>query len=468
MSNCTEYLNNKLLNRVILPDLFKEYLHEVVAPVNSKIVLDAIENSAPVISIRLNPHKQLSPGIFSVVSEAKERDDRIPWCSDGYYLEERPAFTLDPAFHAGAYYVQEPSSMILELLRPILSSGSQSTSLTNGSHSPSLSKVGHAPVKRVLDLCAAPGGKSTHLISMLSPDDHIVVNEVVKNRVGILKENILKWGNHNVKIISREARDVASGCLQMGEQFDFILVDAPCSGEGMFRKDPNAILEWSEQNVKICAARQKQILLDIWPALAPGGLLAYSTCTFNLYENDLNIEWFKQNSGAESVMIEDLHPGNSNLKLQIDEWGVVRAECGGYRLFPGIVRGEGLFFCLLKKPGSQSGGRELGTEPGGQKFGSEFGGQKLWSQSGSKSDFDPRISPEGALSLALGDQFPKVEVSREVALRYLKRDAVQLVDAPLGFVVITYGGLPLGFAKNVGTRANNLYPKSWRIRKDFG
>ncbi|MDZ4059051.1 MAG: hypothetical protein U1D64_03305, partial [Bacteroidales bacterium] len=124
-------------------------------------------------------------------------------------------------------------------------------------------------------------------------------------------------------------------------------------------------------------------------------------------------------------------------------------------------------FCLLKKPGSQSGGRELGTEPGGQKFGSEFGGQKLWSQSGSKFDFDPRISPEGALSLALGDQFPKVEVSREVALRYLKRDAVQLVDAPLGFVVITYGGLPLGFAKNVGTRANNLYPKSWRIRKDL-
>jgi hypothetical protein len=271
----------------------------------------------------------------------------------------------------------------------------------------------------------------------------------------------------------------------------------------MFRKDPNAILEWSEQNVKMCAARQKQILLDIWPALAPGGLLAYSTCTFNLYENDLNIEWFKQNSGAESVMIEDLHPGNLNLTSQIDEWGVVRAECGGYRLLPGLLRGEGLFFCLLKKPGSEPGGGELGSEsggrkfgsesggqkfgsesggqkfgsepggqkfgsePGGQKFGSEPGGQKMWSQSGPKSDFDPRISPEGALSLALGDQFPKVEVSREVALRYLKRDAVQLVDAPLGFVVITYGGLPLGFAKNVGTRANNLYPKSWRIRKDL-
>ncbi|MDP3451891.1 MAG: rRNA cytosine-C5-methyltransferase [Bacteroidales bacterium] len=455
------------MKRDALPNLFKEYLQEVVGAAKTEIVLSAIESSTPPVSIRLNPYKPVPFGLLSVVSEAKERDDRIPWCSDGYYLEERPAFTLDPAFHAGAYYVQEPSSMILELLRPILSSGSQSTSLTNGSHSPSLSKEGHPPVKRVLDLCAAPGGKSTHLISMLSPDDHVVVNEVVKNRVGILKENILKWGNHNVKIISREARDVAAGCLQMGEQFDFILVDAPCSGEGMFRKDPNAILEWSEQNVKMCAARQKQILLDIWPALAPGGLLAYSTCTFNLYENDLNIEWFKQNSGAESVMIEDLHPGNLNLTSQIDEWGVVRAECGGYRLLPGLLRGEGLFFCLLKKPGSQSGGQKFGTEFGGQKFGTEPGGQKLGSQSGSKSDFDPRISPEGALSLALGDQFPKVEVSREVALRYLKRDAVQLVDAPLGFVVITYGGLPLGFAKNVGTRANNLYPKSWRIRKDL-
>lgn len=444
-----------------LPDKFLEFLLQATGEDLFPLVKEAIESSSPVTSIRLNPFKPLPPEIQSFANNAIEMNDRVPWCSDGYYLPERPYFTHDPSLHAGAYYVQEASSMFLEILRPLLNSFTEK------------------PI-RILDLCAAPGGKSTHLISMAPPESHIVVNEVVKNRLPALKENIIKWGVHSVNITSREASAFASRSLE-SQQFDLILVDAPCSGEGMFRKDPVAIKEWSEESVMMCAKRQRSILADIWPALAPGGYLAYSTCTFNIYENDLNLKWLREELGALPADLAT-HPGSP-----VANPGIIAGKEGGFRFFPGLVRGEGFFFALFRKPSGESSGQSLG-QPSGQSseklskkpfsqtshhsFG-QASGKQSYKQSAKqpnshlqkKSDANPQIVPEDAFSILPDKRFPTVELSKEDALSFLARRTIVIKDAPLGYLLVTYGGLPLGYVKNIGTRANNLYPMNWRILK---
>jgi 16S rRNA C967 or C1407 C5-methylase (RsmB/RsmF family)/NOL1/NOP2/fmu family ribosome biogenesis protein len=439
---------------------FVEYLQQSAGPSLTPLVLDALFNSSPTISIRLNPSKPLSREVRSIANEAQDKNEQVPWCPWGFYLGQRPDFTEDPALHAGAYYVQEPSSMFLHILGPLLKN----------------------KACNILDLCAAPGGKSTHLLSMITQDSNFTANEVIKSRVAPLRENILKWGNHNAKVVSFDAREICSHALENGRFFDFILVDAPCSGEGMFRKDPASVKEWSAQNVETSAARQKRILSDIWPALAPGGYLAYTTCTFNVYENDQNVEWMCNTLGAEVVDLSPLlyslymdststqpAPTASNslaIKVMeiLEKWGIVPAPCGGYRFFPGIAKGEGLFFSLLRKPEEykESQSRVIinkGTIDALPKRDKGFKPKV----SGYKSHLPP---PEAALSLQPADNYPTFELSLEQARQYLRCQSITLPQgSPLGMLKLTYGNLPLGYGKNIGTRLNNQYPKNWRIRK---
>ena len=439
---------------------FVEYLQQSAGPLLTPLVLDALFNSPPTISIRLNPSKPLSKEVSSIANEAIDNNEQVPWCPRGFYLGQRPDFTEDPALHAGAYYVQEPSSMILQLLEPLLKN----------------------KACNILDLCAAPGGKSTHLLSMIPPGSSFMANEVIKSRVAPLRENILKWGYHNAKVVSFDTREICSHTLGTGNYFDFILVDAPCSGEGMFRKDPAVVKEWSAQNVEISAARQKRILSDIWPALVPGGYLAYTTCTFNVYENDQNVEWMCNTLGAKVVDLSPLLyslymdststqpvPTASNsfaIKVMeiLEKWGIVPAPCGGYRFFPGIAKGEGLFFSLLRKPDEfpESQARVRFDKGNGEAFPGRDKSHKS-KASGHKSQLP---APETALSLQTADNYPTFELSLEQARQYLRCQSITLPPgSPLGMLKLTYGNLPLGYGKNIGTRLNNQYPKNWRIRK---
>ncbi|OFY38470.1 MAG: hypothetical protein A2X18_03075 [Bacteroidetes bacterium GWF2_40_14] len=447
----------------MLPEKFIEYLTEAAGVSDTPVILDAIQNTKPKVSVRINPLKVMSMGVHGDASGVPTTP--IPWCKDGLYLSVRPVFTLDPALHAGGYYVQEPSSMFLAVLEPVLN-------ILN--------------CRNLLDLCASPGGKTTHLISMMPRGAQLIANEVIRTRVATLKENVIKWGDHTVVVTNMDP-DGFSKQINKGEQgthakksgskrqdssevaffsvdksagchispFDFILVDAPCSGEGMFRKDPSAIVEWSEESVKMCAARQKRILADIWTSLKPGGLLAYSTCTFNLYENDRNISWLKAEFGAEIFDLYEFYRSNSiedkfNRKL-VNEWGIRPTKEGGFQFFPGLAEGEGFFFALLKKPGNRQWAIGNGQQAVGNRQLAMGNGQP---------------DHEYALSINYKGEWPSVELSKEDALKYLSRNALRLEGAPMGYLRVTYNGLGLGFVKNVGSRANNLLPMNWRIRMD--
>ena len=360
--------------------------------------LGAFDEEAPV-SIRVNP-RIVGDGCLVMGDGEKQ----VPWCAEGYYLEDRPQFTFDPLLHAGCYYVQEASSMFVTHI---------------------LRQSGDCP-QNALDACAAPGGKSTALRSVLPEDCVLVSNEPMCNRAQILLENITKWGAPNCIVTNNYPRDFRKAKLK----FDLILCDVPCSGEGMFRKDPNAISEWSVQNVEKCWQLQREIVADAWECLNPGGLFIYSTCTFNTKENEENIKWILENFDAEV------------LDIPVDpSWNITGSLLEGfnypvYRFIPGITRGEGLFVCALRKAGS--------AEP------KPFNAKKL---------------PLKVLEA----EFPKGEMCVDVdypeALKYLRGEALVLpADTPKGIVTITYKGQFLGPAKNIGNRANNLYPKAWRIK----
>ena len=357
----------------------------------------AFDEEAPT-SIRVNP-RIVGDGCF-------DGEKQVPWCSEGYYLNDRPQFTFDPLLHAGCYYVQEASSMfVTHVLRTV-----------DSNHTSQFA----------LDLCAAPGGKSTALRSVLPDDCVLISNEPMGNRAQILLENVTKWGGPNHIVTNNYPREFRKAKLK----FDLILCDVPCSGEGMFRKDPNAISEWSVQNVEKCWQLQREIVADAWECLNPGGLLIYSTCTYNTKENEENIRWILDTYDAQV------------LDIPVDpSWNITGSLLEGfnepvYRFIPGITRGEGLFVCALRKAGS------LEPKP--------FNAKKL------------------ALKV-LDAEFEKsdvcVDVDYATALKYLRGEALVLpADTPRGIVTITYQGQPLGPAKNIGNRANNLYPKAWRIK----
>ncbi len=416
---------------------------------------DDLSTSDPSVSVRLNPAKAPARTLPF---------ERVPWCPLGYYLPERPAFTFDPLLHAGAYYVQDASSMFLWHI---------------------LSHFVDAPLV-ALDLCAAPGGKSTLLRSFLPEGSLLVSNEPMRPRAQVLAENMTKWGNPYTVVTQNFPADFTF----LTDFFDLIVTDVPCSGEGMFRKDEQAIRDWSLQNVDLCWHRQRDILADIWPALKPGGILVYSTCTFNRYEDEENVRWICTHLGAEELSV----PVEEN-------WKIV----GNYHFLPGRVRGEGQFMAVLRKtddravlPRNAKPTKEkpLKDEPKSLRewirgdyrfflekeaysaFPAEYAdhfatlrtclnvlsaGVKLATLKG--RDWQPAhaLAMSGA---CIPDAFPAFEVSYEQALAYLRHESVQ-IDAPRGYVLLTFRNLPLGFVKNLGNRANNLYPAEWRIRSGY-
>lgn len=424
----------------------------------------------PPVSIRLNPFKPIN----TVGSVADALYNRVPWCGEGYYLSERLTFTFDPLFHAGCYYVQEASSMFLE---QVISQYISTSAIA-------------------LDLCAAPGGKSTHLRSLLPADSLLVSNEVIRNRAQILAENQIKWGHPDVVVCNNDPADFSS----YPSFFDMILADVPCSGEGMFRKDPEAINEWSLANVEICSQRQRRIVADVWPSLKPGGLLIYSTCTYNIKENEENIAWIRDELGAEVLPITVPQEWQVTGNLWHDDFPV-------YRFMPHKTKGEGFFLAVLQKTATDQSASTLYNKSKSKKGKVDFSQEWLLRQedyqlsvagttlSAIRKNMEPAVDrlkqklrvvhagitlgevkgkdivPSHALAMSselLQDNFRKHDVSYEQAISYLRKEALVLsADVPKGIVLLTYKNIPLGFAKNIGNRANNLYPQEWRIRSGY-
>lgn len=452
-----------------LPDEFLAMLTEM----GLEELKTALSEGEPSTSVRLNRLKGIQE------SDIDFGGPTVPWCDSGLYLDSRPRFTFDPLFHQGGYYVQEASSMFHSHVVEQLTAGISS------------------PL-RVLDSCAAPGGKTTAVIDVLPEGSLMVANEYVPSRAAVLRENIIKWSSPSV-IVTRG--DTAS-FRRLKESFDIVIADVPCSGEGMMRKDDEAVSQWSPGLIRECAERQWEIVGNLWPAIKPGGYLVYSTCTFNRSENEEMVGRIISELDGESVEI-NVSP----------EWGIspgigTAAHC--YRFLPGRVRGEGLFVAVIRKPGEpRADKRSSGKEKYAKNKPSQQLSQALsWLQAGSEDKYiiygeEDRISAfprlhadmlkkikkeldvihEGVLignvkgrdlipsqSLALSPllarkAFPHCELTRDEALAYLSGEAVSLPDGtPRGFVLLTFHDRPLGFVKNIGNRSNNLYPAPWRIK----
>ena len=380
-----------------LPEDFVRLMHEQYDTSTADALCQALCETDPEVSIRLNPRKGQPLSLDNVQA------DSVPWCPDAYYLAERPAFTFDPLLHAGAYYVQEASSMyIAELLKKF----NVQCSMFNGAIA-------------ALDLCAAPGGKSTLLAGLLPEGSVLVSNEPMPKRAQVLAENMQKWtrvaeGEYPVRSIVTQNYPADFGAFT--DSFDLLVTDVPCSGEGMFRKDEVAVQDWSLQNVDICWHRQREILQDIWHVLKPGGLLIYSTCTFNRFEDEDNARWICETLGAE--LLEERH------------------------FFPGRDRGEG-FYCAAIRKNSKIQDSKLST-------------------------FNFQLSTLNVMppAFVVEPDMPRIELSYNEALQYLRREAVR-VPAPRGMVLLCYKGYVLGPGKCVGNRINNLYPEQWRIRTTY-
>ena len=446
----------------MLPPAFEAAMRAQLGPDYSAFAA-ALETPAPT-SVRLHPQKG------SAAQLPAAPDGAVPWHPRAYYLAERPSFTLDPAFHAGAYYVQEAGSMLV------------ATALRQHRK-----RLGERPL-RALDMCAAPGGKSTALLDELGQDDLLVANEVIQHRAGILRYNLAKWGRANVAVTNQDPQDFAG----LTDFFDVVAVDAPCSGEGLFRRDPAARQEWSSEAVRHCALRQRRILQHTIPLLRPGGLLLYSTCTYNPSENEAQV----------AALVE---AGFRHRALDVPAHWQLEERRYGYQCYPHRTRSEGFYMAVLQKPSGAAIGIAAARSfrkltPLTKKEKGALAGQ-LTTNSGLYRTPDGLIRylpeahmehwllldkhlrrqtfgtpvgtlkrhqlvPDAALALATGisGHFPDVAVDRVTALSYLRGEAIDLPAAPDGWVRLVYAGLGLGFAKKLPRRVNNYYPKGWRIR----
>ncbi len=416
-------------------------------------------------SIRLNPFKKSSV----------KAGEQVPWCPEGHYLDTRPSFTFDPLFHAGCYYVQEASStFIAHILKYIRQNDDE-------------------PVK-LLDLCAAPGGKSTLINSAIGSNDLLVANEIIKTRVPVLCDNLNRWGTANTVVSNNDPRDFG----RLTGFFDLILVDAPCSGSGMFRKDPQAMNEWSEANVNLCHQRQERILADVYPALKEDGYLIYSTCSYAHQENEDILDWLCEEFDMESVRI----PINK-------DWGIVESQSSnkegwGYRFYPDKLKGEGLFAACLKKrePAKQLyfskskenqklPARELDIVKNYIRQPEDFYFFKVaenWmfiqkehkpmvellqkflylKKSGTRLGevMGNELVPDHELALSIyinKDAVLQTGLSYEQAIQYLRRENIGLNTTAKGWNLMVFEGHPLGWAKLLPNRVNNYYPKELRI-----
>ncbi len=446
---------------MLLPAPFARQMNTLLGPDDYQDFCNAL-SEPPCVSVRANPFKDAN----GEAMRSLDCTEDVPWSSCGKYLVNRPNFTLNPLFHGGTFYVQEASSMFLEQ---------------------ALKQCGAPRV--VLDLCAAPGGKSTLLRSLLPEEAFLVSNEPVRTRAQVLYENMIKWGHEGCMVTCNYPRDFTKA----GAVFDLIVVDAPCSGEGMFRKDNPALEMWSPLNVADCAERQRDIVRTIWPALKSDGYLIYSTCTYNTAENEENIEYFCEELDAEAVKIQT--PPSCNITGNLLAGSCVPV----YRFLPHKTRGEGFFLAILRKNGQTNPKKlkdKLRFKPIPENWAKNIKAENLvlWEQGNcgyALRNYDAEIAdhltdtlhplhaglplyekkgsktiPSHGLAMSrLLDTaaFPKVELTLPQALDYLRRQAIQ-TDAEKGYILLTYKDIPLGFANNLGGRANNMYPANWRIR----
>lgn len=447
-----------------------ELLHSLknVAGFDKNSFIDVHEHRKPVVSVRINPGK-ISACPF-------EGSEKIPWSSTGYYLPERPSFTLDPLLHAGAYYVQEASSMFLE----------QCLRQTTNSES----------ALRVLDLCAAPGGKSTLIQSFVSDESMLVSNEVIRTRVGVLVENISKWGIENVIVTNNDPRDFS----RLKNFFDVMVVDAPCSGSGLFRRDPHAIDEWSIEAVQTCSLRQRRILSDAYDCLKQNGILIYSTCSYSPEENENVCDWLLSEHDLSSIQIS-VQPG----------WNIVESKSAmngayGYRFFPDKLKGEGFYItCFRKNDGASEqvpstkkvkpanvsaamkdvirpwikkdaavnfykNGEEVYAFPASMEndllaIQSNLYIKKAGVPVGKLVRTELLPAHELALSRLVNDKLFTISLKKEDALQYLRKEEVTIKAGGQGWALVQYSDQNLGWIKMLGNRINNYYPKEWRILK---
>ncbi len=442
-----------------LPAEFENYMKTRLGPDFNNF--HASLEQTPPVSIRYNPAKS-----------GQQSGEAVGWCNAGRYLPERPSFTLDPRLHAGIYYVQEASSMFLE--QGII----QSINLKK-------------PLN-VLDLCAAPGGKSTHMLSLLSRESLLISNEVIRSRASILSENLQKWGHENTIVTNNDPSDFQN----LPDFFDLIVVDAPCSGEGLFRKEPEAMNEWSSKNAELCTLRQRRILNDVWPSLKPGGILIYSTCTYNEKENIENLGWCKTQHELDFI------------KLEIKkEWSIEEIEkenAIGYQLFPHKVRGEGFFMGVMRKKGNPTSSlRAKDTLNYPSKV--QIKELSQWMKSPETQSFflhnrtvrilpvnkftelqialnrlnvltagtavaeimRNKYVPDHGFSLSIQlrkENFNCISLDKDQALEYLRKNNFVMDLSQPGFSMVEFEGLPLGWVNILPNRFNNLYPATWRIR----
>lgn len=475
-----------MVNDTPLPRAFEASTQKLFGEVRYERFREALQ-LPPQTTIRLNPFKWPN-----VDTQDKKVLKPVPWCAEGLFLPHRPDFTFDPLLHAGAYYVQESSSMFISHV------------------------VKHLVNKPVtaLDLCAAPGGKTTTLRASLPAGSIVVANEPMKVRASILSENVQKQGHPDIIVTNNYPRDFRKARIT----FDFILADVPCSGEGMFRKDPQAVAEWSPQNVANCAQLQRSIIEDIWPTLSPGGFLVYSTCTFNEQEDEENVQWIIDNLGAQ---LHDI-PVDPQWHITGAIGTALPATANGekdeslqsvFRFIPGFTPGEGLFMAVLQKPQAETHDHPRKKRPTALRIKPSSCqktvlpwlmedptlGKNTWTiidtptltraiptrwlplyekasdalhlihagvGIGTSKGKDIVPSASLALSTMLNPSaFPRVEIGWEQAMLYLRKEAITLPDGtPRGLVLITYRGLALGFCKNIGNRANNLFPQEWKIK----
>ena len=425
-------------------------------PCEWEALAEAIASSEPSVAVRVNEARGVA-----VPDGAR----RVPWCGQGFYLEDRPAFTFDTDWHAGHYYVQDASSMfIAHVIRHFIKE----------------------PV-RYLDLCAAPGGKTTAAIQALPQNSMVVANEIMPPRARVLADNVIRWGNPRCVVTSNAPVNLG----KFENFFDIIATDVPCSGEGMMRKDDEAVAQWSPALVEQCAQRQREILADVWPALRPGGLLIYSTCTYNRQENEEIAEFIVHELGSTSLEVPveadwNIHPA-------------INSECHGYRFMPHRIDGEGLFMAIFRKD-DDAPRQDIRIKEKTKKTEEAV---KNWLSSPDDYSIDlqgdlmiavpqdirrevsalraslnvlhtgvelatvmgRKTVPHPALAMSTAraaGAFPICEVDYATALRYLRGESIS-VDGPRGYVLIAHQGAILGFANNLGNRANNLYPKSQRI-----
>jgi 16S rRNA C967 or C1407 C5-methylase (RsmB/RsmF family)/NOL1/NOP2/fmu family ribosome biogenesis protein len=436
------------------------------------------EAGEKITSLRINPNKiQDEEAVRKVLhSLAEEGISRVPWSRYGYYLPSRPSFTFDPFFHAGAYYVQEASSMFVEqAMRHVCD-------LTT-------------PL-RVLDLCAAPGGKSTLLQSLISADSVLVSNEVIKSRAALLSDNLSKWGAANVIVTSNDPREF--GKLQ--GYFDVMVVDAPCSGSGLFRREPEAVEEWSPENVALCSQRQQRILADVWGALKEDGIMIYATCSYSKEEDEGIMEWIQEQFAVE------------NIAIPVDEsWHIIKTKAGagmaeGYRFYPDKVKGEGFFITCFRKTSGEvytpKKQRDSLTAVGRKDMEKVSQWVKntndlfLMDHQGEVLIFPENMAPvvsllqqhlylrkagvragqlaakelipdhQLAMSPMIRETIPQVVLTREQAIRYLRKEDPEVATNVKGWALMMYDGMSLGWAKVLPNRINNYYPKELRILKE--